>query len=44
MLDSLPGALIFTKLDLRNAYHLIRIKEGVEYKTPLGTRYGKCQY
>jgi hypothetical protein len=40
----LRGAWIFTKLDLRNAYHLIRIKEGDEYKTPFRTRYGKFEY
>jgi len=44
MLDRLHGARIFTMLDLWNAYHLIRIKEGDEYKTAFRTRYGQCEY
>jgi hypothetical protein len=44
MLDRLRGARIFTKLDLRNAYHLIQIKEGDEYKTAFRTRYGQFEY
>jgi len=44
MLDRLRGAQIFTKLDLRNAYHLIQIKEGYEYKTAFRTRYGQFEY
>jgi hypothetical protein len=30
MLDSMSGAWIFTKLDIWNTYHLIRIKKGDE--------------
>jgi hypothetical protein len=37
-------ARIFTKLDLRNAYHLIRIKEGDEFKTAFQTSYGQFEY
>jgi hypothetical protein len=37
MLDRMHGARIFTKLDLRNACHLIQIKEGDEYKTAFRT-------
>jgi hypothetical protein len=44
MLDRLRGALIFTKLDIRNAYHRIRIKEGDEYKTAFRTWYGQFEY
>jgi len=44
MLDRMRGARIFTKLDLRNAYHLIRIKEGDQYKTAFRTRYGQLEF
>lgn len=39
-LDRLCHAKIFTKLDLRGAYNLVRIKEGDEWKTAFRTRYG----
>jgi hypothetical protein len=44
MLDRLCGAHIFTKLDLRNAYHLFRIKEGDEYTTAFRTGNGHFEY
>jgi len=44
MLDCVWKARIFTKLDLRSAYNLIRIKEGDEYKTAFRTRYGQFEY
>ncbi|XP_037547501.1 nucleobindin-2-like [Nematolebias whitei] len=33
----LNGATVFTKLDLRNAYHLVRIREGMSGKTAFNT-------
>ncbi|KAL1021133.1 hypothetical protein UPYG_G00009230, partial [Umbra pygmaea] len=42
--DSLQGATIFTKLDLRNAYHLIRMKEGDEWLTGFNTPLGHFEY
>jgi hypothetical protein len=40
ILDRVQNAKIYTRLDLRNAYHLIRIKEGDEYKTAFKCKYG----
>ena len=35
---------MFTKLDLKDAYHRIRIKKGDEWKTAFRTRYGHYKY
>ena len=42
--ESLEGAQIFSKLDLRNAYHLVRIREGDEWKTAFNTPLGHFEY
>uniref|UniRef100_A0A3B3HRG1 Gypsy retrotransposon integrase-like protein 1 n=1 Tax=Oryzias latipes TaxID=8090 RepID=A0A3B3HRG1_ORYLA len=42
--DSIQEARIFSKLDLRNAYHLVRIKEGDEWKTAFKTPLGHYEY
>jgi hypothetical protein len=44
LLERLGKASIFTKIDLRNAYHLLRIKEGDEWKTAFQTRYGSFEF
>nr|OQO15701.1 hypothetical protein B0A51_17499 [Rachicladosporium sp. CCFEE 5018] len=43
-LDQLAWGRIFTKLDVRDAYHRIRIKPGDEWKTAFRTRYGHFEY
>ena len=43
-LDRLGRAKRFTQLDLTNAYHRMRIREGDEWKTAFRTRYGHFEY
>ncbi|KAK3574414.1 hypothetical protein QTP86_006579 [Hemibagrus guttatus] len=43
-LEQLRGARIFTKLDLRSAYNLVRIREGDEWKTAFHTTHGVIAY
>lgn len=40
----MQGATVFNKLDLRNAYHLVRIREGDEWKTAFNTPTGHYEY
>ncbi len=42
--ERLQGAVFFTKLDLRNAYRLVRIREGDEWKTAFNTPRGHFEY
>ncbi|EEB88861.1 hypothetical protein MPER_13116 [Moniliophthora perniciosa FA553] len=44
LLDAPNKASVYTKLDLRHAYHLVRIAEGDEWKTAFRTRYGSYQW
>ena len=43
-LDRMRGAKMFTKLDLRGAYNLLRVAAGHEWKTAFRTRYGLFEY
>jgi len=44
LIDHLSKAKHYTKLDLRNAYHRIRIRKGNEWKMAFRTRYGHFEY
>ena len=44
LLERLSGAKVFTKLDLRGAYNLVRICPGDEWNTTFRTRYGHLEY
>ena len=42
--DQVRDRQIFTKLDLKDGFHLIRIRKRDEWKTAFRTRYGHYQY
>jgi reverse transcriptase-like protein len=44
VLDRMSGNRVFTKLDLKDAYNRIRIREGDEWKTAFRTKYGHFEY
>jgi hypothetical protein len=43
-IDRLSGAKFYTKLDIRDAYHRVRVAEGEEWKMAFRTRYGHYEY
>ncbi|KAK3524670.1 hypothetical protein QTP86_000540 [Hemibagrus guttatus] len=43
-LEQLRGARFFTKLDLKSAYNLVRIRKGDEWKTVFHTTHGHYEY
>ena len=44
LLTTAGKARMYTTLDLRHAYHLVRITEGDEWKTAFWTRYGSFEW
>ncbi|MBW0562325.1 hypothetical protein O181_102040, partial [Austropuccinia psidii MF-1] len=44
LLNVLNGSSIFSKIDLRGAYNLLRIKQGDEHWTCFRTKYGSYEY
>ncbi|MBW0511427.1 hypothetical protein O181_051142 [Austropuccinia psidii MF-1] len=44
LLNVFDGSSIFSKIDLRGAYNLLRIKEGDEHMTCFRTKYGSFEY
>ena len=42
--EQVRGSRWFTKIDLKNGYHLIRMKKGDEWKTAFRCRYGLFEY
>ena len=44
LLSTAGKARLYTTIDLRHAYHLVRIAEGDEWKTAFRTRYGSFEW
>src|SRR6202000_7138 len=44
LLDHLSKAKIFSKIDLKSGYNLVRIADGDEWKTAFRTRYGSYEF
>jgi len=44
LLDSPHKAWVYSKIDLRHAYHLVRITDSDEWKTTFRTRYGSFEW
>jgi len=42
--DRVAGAKVFTKFDLKDGYHFLRMRKGDEDKTAFRTRYGQYEY
>ena len=42
--ERVAGATVFTKLDLKEGYHLIQIRKGDGWRTAFRTRYGHYEY
>ncbi len=44
IVDRLICARVFSKIDMKNAYYCLRIREGDEWKSAFWTRYGLFEY
>src|SRR5438045_4533082 len=44
LLDRLVGAVRYTKIDLKDAYHCLHIKSSDQWKTVFRTQYGHYEY